>query len=795
MPHIIEKDVKCLTSEPFIKPEIHEKFKCFKNGGRILLFSAPCGFGKTTSARQLLKDTSYREILVENADFNALKTGENSGIFLIDDLQKLQLDDDRQKLYSAIRDNPNTKFVLLTRGTVPAMLIPFKLSGLMTTIESEELFFDRGDIAEFFEKNGVNMSDSEISVIHRKTMGYPLALSFILRRILSGETLGDKMLSECKREIFTYFDEMIFHRFELPLRRFLLELASFESFNTELAKMVSGDIHAGELLAEIQTNTCMLIYDGIDEFSFWKFFREFLLWEQSREFTIEQQAAIYGRGGLYYELHENYGKALEYYSKSGEKSKVSELLIKTTNLHPGMGHYEEMENYYLSLPESQISSSPALMQGMSMLCALHTDYDGSERWYRELENFAAVRGRSDAAAREARSRLTWLDVSLPQRGVSGMIDTVKAAFKLLINKEIKLPAFSVTSAMPSIMNGGKDFSDWSKLDDFLYSTIRIPVEAILGKDGVCLPDCAITESKFEKGEDVSSRVLALVSKISEVQSKGTPDIEFALVGLLVRSQIDAGKADDAMRTLTSLKERFEEKEFTRFIPNIDAMLCRIALCAGDLDFVDEWYHKNADLNSINFKTMKRYQYITRAMCELSYGENEAVLLTLSPLEPFCRICGRHIDLAHIYALTAVARYRNGDAEWKENLKSALDIVEEYKFIRTLSGYGAALLPLADEYFKGKKISKFITRLIKAMRNQAVYYPNFMKLQSGPVEKLTEAELQVLRLLCADKSNAEIGEILNIKLATVKSHVSHILQKLGVSRRSEAKTTAEKLKLI
>ncbi len=784
-----------MNPEPFIKPEIQEKFKNFTEDGRILLFSAPCGFGKTTVVGHLLRGMSYSEISAESTDFGSFKADESSDVILIDDLQRLQYDDNRQILCSLIRDNPKTKFILLTRGAVPAILIPFKLSGIMTVIDTNELFFNRENIAEFFEKNGVNMTDSEISVTYRETMGYPLAISVILRLVLGGETLGKKMLNECKREIFTYFDEMIFRRFELPLRRFLLELAPFESFNTELAKMVSGDIRAGELLAEIQKNTRMLIYDGLDSFSFWEFFREFLLWEQSREFTIEQQEAIYSRGGLYYELHENYGKALEYYSKSGEKSKVSELLIKTTNLHPGMGHYEEMESYYLSLSESQISSSPALMQGMSMLCALYTDYDASERWYRELENFAAMRGKSDAAAREARSRLTWLDVSLPQRGVSGMVDTVKAAFKLLMNKEIKLPPFSVTSAMPSIMNGGKDFSDWSKLDDFLYSTIRVPVEAILGKDGVCLPDCAITESKFEKGEDVSSRMLALVSKISEVQSKGTPDIEFALVGLLVRNQVDTGKADDAMRTLASLKERFEEKELTRFMPNIDAMLCRIALFTGDTGFVDEWYHKNADLNSINFKTMKRYQYITRAMCELSYEENDAVLLTLSPLEPFCRICGRHIDMAHIHALSAIAHYRKGDAEWKEHLKAALDIVEEYGFIRTLGGYGAALLPLADEYFKGEKTSKFITRLIKAMRNRTVYYPDFMKPQNSPVEKLTEAELQVLRLLCADKSNAEIGEILNIKLATVKSHVSHILQKLGVNRRSEAKTIAERLKLI
>lgn len=63
------------------------------------------------------------------------------------------------------------------------------------------------------------------------------------------------------------------------------------------------------------------------------------------------------------------------------------------------------------------------------------------------------------------------------------------------------------------------------------------------------------------------------------------------------------------------------------------------------------------------------------------------------------------------------------------------------------------------------------------------------------EPLTAAEMQVLRLICADKSNAEIGEILNIRVSTVKSHVSSVLSKLGVNRRSEARTAAKKLWLI
>lgn len=79
--------------------------------------------------------------------------------------------------------------------------------------------------------------------------------------------------------------------------------------------------------------------------------------------------------------------------------------------------------------------------------------------------------------------------------------------------------------------------------------------------------------------------------------------------------------------------------------------------------------------------------------------------------------------------------------------------------------------------------------------QAARYPYFLVPPLPPGEEMTAAELQVLRLMCADKSNAEIGRILDIKLPTVKTHVSHILTKLNVSRRSEAKTAARRLWLV
>lgn len=53
------------------------------------------------------------------------------------------------------------------------------------------------------------------------------------------------------------------------------------------------------------------------------------------------------------------------------------------------------------------------------------------------------------------------------------------------------------------------------------------------------------------------------------------------------------------------------------------------------------------------------------------------------------------------------------------------------------------------------------------------------------EPLTGRETDVLRLLALGKSNKEISQDLNIAEQTVKTHVSHILDKLGVPSRTQA----------
>ena len=777
-----------------VKLSTTQAFETLWKRGRVLFFSAPCGFGKTVLADTLLDGRPVLRLNAADTGFALPSLEDAWDILLIDNIQDMQEERDWQALCALIREGTDRRFVLLSRGIPPACLMAFQYAGMMTVLSAEDLLFDREDIRRLLQACGAEATDSEIGSILKETSGYPLCAAILARHMAAGQPYGAELTAQAYGEVFLYFETAVYRRFDLPIRRFLLELSPFERFDLELARMVSGDNNAAALLDTLWRSTTLLQSRDMRSYRFWPQFRQFLLWELDLEYTMEKQRALFIRGGLYYELKEDFSSALDCYTRGGDHAKVSELLIRNAELHPGMGHYAEMEQYYRALPEAEILASPSLMQGISMLCALSADYDGSEHWYGRLKQFVERCGKEDAAGRQARGRLAWLDISLPQRGVKRLTDTIPAVFQLLTNKELSLPSFSVTSALPSIMNGGKDFSPWSKKDDLLYKTLRLPVEAVLGRDGVGLADCAIAESKFEKGEDVASRMLSLLPQLNEVRNRGTPDMEFAVSGLLARSQLASGQPADARRTIEVLHECFVERGLTRFLPNMDAMLCRIDMHTGDLDAADAWYREKAPREPTHLNVMRRYQYLTQAMVELEDGRPDTVQLTLAPLEPYVQNCARIIDGIHLNVLTAIALYRKKDERWRERLTAALDAAAEYRFIRTVSVYGTAVLPLLEALdWDGDK--KWYKQIMAAVRMQAAFYPDFLAPRLAPGEELTPTELQILHLLCADKSNAEIAQIMDVKLPTVKTHVSHILDKLDVKRRAEAKTAAKKLRLI
>ena len=125
-----------------IKPELEQEFKKAMKNGRIVFFSAPCGFGKTTVSKALLKGMKVYTILAGEENFVLpSEKDENWDVLLVDNFQLIEDADEQQELLTLIRNCKNKRFVILSRGVPSGWLAPFQFSGLMQIFNARDLLF------------------------------------------------------------------------------------------------------------------------------------------------------------------------------------------------------------------------------------------------------------------------------------------------------------------------------------------------------------------------------------------------------------------------------------------------------------------------------------------------------------------------------------------------------------------------------------------------------------------------------------------------------------------------------
>lgn len=137
---------------------------------------------------------------------------------------------------------------------------------------------------------------------------------------------------------------------------------------------------------------------------------------------------------------------------------------------------------------------------------------------------------------------------------------------------------------------------------------------------------------------------------------------------------------------------------------------------------------------------------------------------------FCRRAAYRPELGWTgYGYAAALLHRNGPGD----LEHAVTLVDETGAIAT----ALAMRSLQDR----------VAALQATGNSRTVRTPSYP-------DRLTRREVEVLRLVAAGKSNAEVGAALYISLNTVKRHIANIFGKTGTANRAEAATYAARQNL-
>ncbi len=773
-----------------------------QNNSKILYIAAATGWGKTTAIQYHFRDIRHTYASLWDEDALDRAERDKTKRVILDDCHVLtDRPELQERLFALLRDTPaKARIVLLSRAPLPNWLLPFQLSGLLDTLDSDVFTLGTGDVAKMAEDFGVELSPEDALRLHRKSRGHPLTARLICLELSKGRPLNTETIQRAFARMFTYLDKELFNYWDSKIRRLLLSASFFDSFTLELAQAVTGDSQVEQTLTHLLHISSFIDKNGDAYAIRYEPFRAYLQHKAETTWSRQEVDALYANAGAYFQLHGDLPAALDCWSKSGNHAKVSELLVEHSKQHPGHGIYYQLREYYRSLPEEEILASPELMSGMSILCSLTFEKEESEKWFDALKAYADGLNRRNPEWKMAQGQVEYLKIALPHRGSADLKTILLAVYDRWKQDGILLPEFSVTSNLPSVLRGGKDFSEWVPQDKLLYDTLRVPVAAALGRFGVGMPDIALAESRYEKGENISGAFLTLSSRRMEIQRKGAPEIEFVLIALLARCQCDLGNAQQAVQDLTAFRTRIAGAGQKQLLPNIDAMLCRIDLLGGG-EYVHEWFIEQAP-DENDFFIMERYRYLTKARCYLQRGDCISALTLLGRLLDYFSQYDRTLDRIEALSLLAICCYRMGGEDWREHLTAALELAGKYGYVRVFAHQGAALLPVLrawrppGEWEKQKKQTDYLPRVRKAVEAFAAQYPNYLA-PSGPVsvQDLTKREMEVLRMISHNKSGAEIREVLGFSDNTLKTHTKKLFKKLGVNSRAEAVTAAQKLHLI
>jgi LuxR family maltose regulon positive regulatory protein len=194
--------------------------------------------------------------------------------------------------------------------------------------------------------------------------------------------------------------------------------------------------------------------------------------------------------------------------------------------------------------------------------------------------------------------------------------------------------------------------------------------------------------------------------------------------------------------------------------------------------------------------------ILLARVRLAEGHGVEAAHRLAQLQPIAEATEQIDALIDILILQALIAWTNGRISAAlEPLQRALSLAEPGGYVRRFIDEGALMQALLTKLLEARRHGHVATEPRVSLDYMGRLLNAFVATADQPVviqssiEPLSDRELEILRLIAANRSNQDIARELVLSLSTVKWHITNLYGKLQVRNRLEAVNRARELGLL
>jgi len=321
-------------------------------------------------------------------------------------------------------------------------------------------------------------------------------------------------------------------------------------------------------------------------------------------------------------------------------------------------------------------------------------------------------------------------------------------------------------------------------------------------------------NRLEEASDILHRVLRIAQDWQQV--------ELLMIGerSTARLALARGDLSAAQEALQRAEALFEREEFANNVRWMEEIRVRVWLAQGNLAEASTWASQTT-LSTGNWDPLRKWEVLLLARVALAQHKPAQAVETLERFN-WCQDQPADIEKTLEWmALYVVALFHAGRvAQARTAAARLLAMTELGGYIRVYLDAGLLMKQALKRLLEASPESdssptaispSYVLRLLAIFEQEesrhtrrseipppatkALPHPPQNTLQRGLTEPLSRQEHQVLRLLVGGSTYAEMAEALMVSPNTIKTQVSSIYRKLGVSRRAEAIARTQQLHLL